>query len=435
MRFLSVFGLGYVGSVTAACMARIGHNVIGVDVNPIKVAALDGGRTPIVEAKIDELVAEGHRSRRLRATTDVAEAIANSEITFISVATPNQRNGKLDVSNIERVSLSIGNALRDKRPFHIVVVRSTVLPGTCENLVIPALERASGKKAGKDFAVCMNPEFMREGTAVADFDNPPFTVVGANDPAHAAAVRELYAGVSGAFFETSLPVAEMVKYVCNAFHALKIAFSNEVGTICRDLGIDTYATMKIVTSDTKLNISSAYLTPGFAFGGSCLPKDLRALTYRAKELDLDLPLLASILPSNNSHIERAVHSVLQTGKRKIGVLGLSFKTGTDDLRESPSVQVIKRLLGEGCRVEIWDPEVTLGRLIGSNKQFIEEVIPHVGALLCDDMDEVIRNCEVVLIATKSVPVATIESLLSGQTIIDLSRLDPVSAFASVGAGA
>ena len=435
MRFLSVFGLGYVGSVTAACMARIGHNVIGVDVNPIKVAALDGGRTPIVEAKIDELVVEGHRSRRLRATTDVAEAIANSEITFISVATPNQRNGKLDVSNIERVCLSIGGALRDKRPFHIVVVRSTVLPGTCENLVIPALERASGKKAGKDFAVCMNPEFMREGTAVADFDNPPFTVVGANDPAHAAAVRELYAGVSGAFFETSLPVAEMVKYVCNAFHALKIAFSNEVGTICRDLGIDTYATMKIVTSDTKLNISSAYLTPGFAFGGSCLPKDLRALTYRAKELDLDLPLLASILPSNNSHIERAVHSVLQTGKRKIGVLGLSFKTGTDDLRESPSVQVIKRLLGEGCRVEIWDPEVTLGRLIGSNKQFIEEVIPHVGALLCDDMDEVIRNCEVVLIATKSVPVATIESLLSGQTIIDLSRLDPVSAFASVGAGA
>jgi GDP-mannose 6-dehydrogenase len=327
---------------------------------------------------------------------------------------------------VERVVHEIGVALKQKNSYHVIVLRSTVLPGTTESLVIPTVEKASGRRAGTDFAVCYNPEFMREGTAVADFLQPPYTVLGAQDPKHLAVARKLYETIPGAVFETSIPVAEMVKYVCNAFHAVKIGFANEVGTLCKSLGVDTEAVTKIYTSDTKLNISPAYLSPGFAFGGSCLPKDLRALGHRAKELDLGLPLLDSILPSNTLHIDRAVDAVLRTGKKKISFLGLSFKSGTDDLRESPQVQMIKRLLGEGCQVRVWDRDVSLGRLAGSNRQYIEEVIPHIGSLLSADLEEVMRGGEVVIVATKIDKGQLAGCLGKEQIVIDLINLSSAS---------
>ncbi len=419
---ISVFGMGYVGSVSAACFAHVGHRVIGVDVNPAKIEMMAAGRSPIIEARMSELVAEGHRAGLLHATTDSVEAIRNSEISFVCVGTPSLRSGKLDLGYVERVVHEIGAALKQKNSYHVIVLRSTVLPGTTESLVIPTVEKASGLRAGKDFAVCYHPEFMREGSAVADFLQPPYTVLGAQDPAHLALARQLYKTISSPVYETSIPVAEMVKYVCNAFHAVKIGFANEVGTLCKSLGVDTETVTKIYTSDTKLNISPAYLSPGFAFGGSCLPKDLRALSHRAKELDLGLPLLESVLPSNTLHIDRAVDAVLRTNKRKISFLGLSFKSGTDDLRESPQVQMIKRLLGEGIQVRVWDRDVSLGRLAGSNRQYIEEVIPHIGSLLSADLEEVVRGGEVVVIATKVDKDQLAGCLGRDQIVIDLINL-------------
>ena len=422
-RSISVFGLGYVGSVTAACFAHLGNRVVGVDVNPAKVEIVDSGRSPIIEGRMDELVAEGHEACRLHATADAGAAVCESEISFVCVGTPGLRNGKLDLSHIERACGEIGHGLRSKNSHHLVVVRSTVLPGTTKSFVIPALENASGKHAGADFAVCCNPEFMREGTAVADFFQPPYTILGAEDPAHLALLRELYQWTPGQVIETSLPVAEMIKYVSNAFHALKVSFANEVGTISKRLGVDPREVTEIFTADTKLNISAAYLKPGFAFGGSCLPKDLRALAYRAKELDLRLPLLEAILPSNLEHIERAAEAVLRAGKKNVGFLGLSFKAGTDDLRESPQVRLIKRLLGEGCQIRIWDPHVSLGRLAGSNRQFIEEVIPHIGSLLSSNLQEVVETAEVVVIGTAIEKEKLASNLHSEQVVIDLVNLD------------
>jgi nucleotide sugar dehydrogenase len=423
---ISVFGMGYVGSVSAACFAHVGHKVIGVDVSPLKVEMMASGRTPIIEARMSELVEEGHRSGLLQATTKADEAVRNSDISFVCVGTPSMRSGKLDLAYVERVVHEIGVALKQKNSFHVVVLRSTVLPGTTESLVIPTLEKASGRRAGTDFAVCYNPEFMREGSAVADFLQPPYTVLGAQDPQHLTALQELYKTVSAPVFETKIPVAEMVKYVCNAFHAVKIGFANEVGTLCKSLGVDTEAVTRIYTSDTKLNISPAYLSPGFAFGGSCLPKDLRAISHRAKELDVTLPLLESILPSNVLHIDRAVEAVLRTNKKKIAFLGLSFKPGTDDLRESPQVQMIKRLLGEGCQVRVWDRDVSLGRLAGSNRQYIEEVIPHIGSLLSSDLEEVVRSGEVVVIATKIDKTQLAARMRPDQSVIDLVNLASAS---------
>jgi len=421
---VSVFGLGYVGSVTATCLAYKGSRVLGVDVSPAKVRMLDSGRSPVVEARLDELAAECNQACRLHATTDAARAVLESELSFICVGTPSLRNGKLDLRGVERVCQDIGEALRRKPSFHLVVLRSTVLPGTTESVVIPALEKASGKRAGTDFAVCFNPEFLREGTAITDFMQPPFTVLGAQDPTHLALLRELYSGVPGRIFETSLAAAETVKYVCNAFHALKVSFANEVGTFAKQLGVDTEAVTEIFTSDTTLNISAAYLQPGFAFGGSCLPKDLRALLYCAKEQDLSLPLLESILPSNTEHIERAVEAVLRTNKKKIGVLGLSFKPGTDDLRESPLVHLVKRLLGEGCQIKIWDKNVSLGQLVGSNRQFIEEIIPHIGALLCGSIEEVVDVAEVVVMGTRGIDKEfLLARLRSEQIVFDLVNLE------------
>jgi len=360
----------------------------------------------------------------LHATTDPNAAVRDSDISFVCVGTPSLRSGKLDLSHIEKVAREIGSALREKKSHHVVVLRSTLLPGTTESVVIPILESASGRRSGSDFTVCYNPEFMREGSAVADFFQPPYTILGAQDPEHLAPLRELYEGLPGTVFETTITVAEMAKYVSNAFHAVKVGFANEIGTLCKHLGVDTQTVTRIFTSDSKLNISSAYLSPGFAFGGSCLPKDLRALAYKAKELDLSLPLLESILPSNAEHVERTVEVILRSNKRKISVLGLSFKAGTDDLRESPQVQLIKRLLGEGCQLRIWDKDVSLGRLAGSNRQYIEEVIPHIGSLLSTDLDEVVRSGEIVIIGTKSVPKAELAKLLNpGQVVVDLVNLD------------
>ncbi len=354
---VSIFGLGYVGSVSAACIASMGHKVIGVDVNPAKVEMLNSGRSPIVEARMSEMVAEQHQTGQLRATTDAAEAVLESDISFVCVGTPSQHSGKLDLSHVEHVMEEIGRALRRKKSRHTVVLRSTVLPGTTDSVVLPILERCSEKRTGADFAVCYNPEFMREGSAVADFFDPPCTVLGSRDSAELAPLLDIYRSLPGRVFEVQIAVAEMVKYVSNLYHAVKVGFANEIGTLCQRFGLDTQIITEVFTSDKKLNISAAYLRPGFAFGGSCLPKDLRAMAHRAKELDLSLPLLESIMPSNAGHITRAVEKVLQTGKRKIAVLGLSFKAGTDDLRESPQVQLIKRLLGEGCQLKIWDEDV------------------------------------------------------------------------------
>ena len=421
---VSIFGLGYVGSVTAACLASKGHSVVGVDLSASKVEQLNAGRSPIVEPHIAELAEEAHKNSRLRATTDSAAAVMETEISFLCVGTPSLRSGKLDLGHVEPVCRDIGKVLKTKQTFHLVVLRSTVLPGTAESIVVPALEQTSGKRMGKDFGVCVNPEFMREGTAVKDFLEPSMTIIGASDAQHAACLRELYAWAPGRFFETSFRSAEMVKYVCNAWHALKVAFANEVGTLAKELKVDAEAVTNIFTADDKLNISPTYLKPGFAFGGSCLPKDVRALTYRAKELDLKLPLFESIMPSNDEHLKRAMDLVLQKGKKKIAMLGLSFKAATDDLRESPQVQLVKHLLGEGCNIKIWDDNVSLGRLIGSNREYIEKAIPHIGSLLENDLAEILKNAEVVIVATRGIPRDQLQQhLRSDQIVLDLVNLE------------
>jgi GDP-mannose 6-dehydrogenase len=424
MSRISVFGLGYVGTVSAACFAHQGNEVIGVDLSPGKVEAMEAGRSPIVEPRLGDLIAQCHQSRLLRATSDSAAAVLTSDISFLCVGTPSLRNGKLDLGHIEPVCREIGETLKKKDSFHLIVLRSTVLPGTAESIVVPALEKASGKRMGTEFGVCVNPEFMREGTAVNDFLEPSMTVIGASEPGHSRMLRELYAWAPGRIFETSFRSAEMVKYVCNAWHATKVSFANEVGALAKELGVDAESVVEIFLADTKLNISSSYLKPGFAFGGSCLPKDVRALNYRAKDLDLELPLFESLLPSNESHLERAVAMVLATGKKKIAVLGLSFKAATDDLRESPQVQLVKRLIGEGREIQIWDDNVSLGRLIGSNRQYIEEVIPHVGSLLSTNLEQVLQRAEVVIIGTRGIDKSVLDShLRPTHFVVDLVNLE------------
>jgi GDP-mannose 6-dehydrogenase len=421
---ISVFGLGYVGTVTAACLAHQGNQVIGVDSNQTKAAALNAGKSPVLEPRVSELIAEGHAAHRLSAISSGETAVLGSEISFLCVGTPSLRNGKLDLGHIEPVCREIGEALKKKNAFHLVVLRSTVLPGTAETIVVPTLEHTSGKSLGVDFGVCVNPEFMREGTAVADFLDPAMTVIGAAHRAHSAMVREIYSWAPGRVFETSFRSAEMIKYACNAWHAVKVAFANELGTLTHELDVDTEAMVEIFTADHKLNISPAYLKPGFAFGGSCLPKDVRAINYRAKELDLKLPLFESILPSNEQHLERAVQMVLATGKHKIAILGISFKAATDDLRESPQVQLIKRLLGEGREILIWDDTVSLGRLIGSNREYIEQVIPHIGSLLNPDLQEVLREAELIVIGTRGLDREFLQkNIRQDQAVIDLINLD------------
>jgi GDP-mannose 6-dehydrogenase len=420
---LSIFGLGYVGSVSAACFAREGHEVLGVDVNSTKVEIINRGQSPIVEEGIGELIGEMVSANRLRATTDAAQAVHETEVSLVCVGTPSNANGSLDLGYIKRTCQEIGAALETKREPHTVVMRSTMLPGSMEQVVVPALEVYSGRKAGRNLGVCINPEFLREGTSLKDFYAPPFTLIGADDEDTAALVRRLYSNIKAPLYVTSLKAAEMVKYACNCFHALKVTFANEIGNICKGLQIDSHEVMEVFCQDTKLNLSPYYLKPGFAFGGSCLPKDLRAINYKAKELDVEVPVLSSIMQSNRLQVERALEMILRTGKRKVGVLGFSFKAGTDDLRESPMVSLIEALIGKGIQLDIYDRDVSLARLFGANKEYIEREIPHISQLMRANIGEVLEAAEVLVIGNKAEEFRQIESQLrSDQTVIDLVRL-------------
>jgi GDP-mannose 6-dehydrogenase len=420
---LSVFGLGYVGCVSAACFAKEGHEVTGVDVNSTKVEIINNGQSPIVEAGIGELLDEMVKAGRLRATTDSTAAVLASDISLVCVGTPSQANGSLDLTYVKRVCQEIGAALEQKKGRHIVVIRSTMLPGTIEAVVVPTLEVYSGKQAGRDFGICINPEFLREGTSLKDFYAPPFTLIGADEEEVALRVGRLYAGVDAPLHVVGIKAAEMVKYACNCFHALKVSFANEIGNICKGLGIDSHEVMHVFCQDTKLNLSPYYLKPGFAFGGSCLPKDLRALSYKAKELDVDVPVLAATLASNRRQIERAVELVLATGKKRIGVLGFSFKAGTDDLRESPMVTLIETLIGKGLQLALYDRDVSLARLFGANKEYIEREIPHIAQLMRASMAEVLEAADVIVIGNKAEEFrALTDELRPDQIVIDLVRL-------------
>jgi GDP-mannose 6-dehydrogenase len=420
---VSVFGLGYVGCVSAASLAGDDHQVIGVDVNPDKVATVNSGRSPIVEPGLDEILADAVASGRLRATTDSVEAVANSDVSLVCVGTPSNRNGSLDLTYLTRVCGQIGETLRRKPDYHVVVVRSTVLPGTTHEVVIPALERESGKKYGEGFGVSVNPEFLREGTALKDFRKPPLTLVGHNHAADAGGTIALYHAIDAPLVSTSIRVAEMIKYTSNAWHALKVCFANEIGNLCKTAAIDSHEVMDIFCRDEKLNLSSYYLKPGFAFGGSCLPKDVRALQYRAKEKDLDLPVISAILASNRRQIDHAFDQVMDTGKKRIGLLGFSFKAGTDDLRESPMVILAEALLGKGLKLRIYDRNVSLAKLVGANKQYIEQQIPHLSSLLCPTIDEVIEGSDVIVVGNQSAEFAeAVTRATKEQIIIDLVRL-------------
>jgi GDP-mannose 6-dehydrogenase len=394
---ISIFGLGYVGAISLACLARDGHRVIGVDIDSTKLDLIRSRKSPILEEGIQELMRDVVDSGRVTVTNDALQAVQATELSFVCVGTPSASNGSQDLRAILRLAEQIGAALATKRDFHTVVIRSTVQPGTVEEQIEPILERASGKKSGVDFGLCFQPEFLREGSSIRDYDHPPYTIVGGNCERAVDQVREVFQHIEARFMVTSIRVAEALKMSCNAFHAMKITFANEIGRVSQALGIDSHEVMRLVCADTRLNISPAYLKPGFAFGGSCLPKDLRALTTIARQHDLVLPMLSSLLPSNRVHIDHAVEKILKLGRPKVGMLGLSFKTGTDDLRESPLVMVAKRLIGEGCELRIFDPEVHLSRLMGANRSYIDENIPHVGSLLCATIEEMIDPSDVILV--------------------------------------
>lgn len=422
---ISVFGLGYVGVVAAGCLAADGHHVIGVDPNASKVDLVNRGVPPIVEKDIGEIVAESVRIGRLRATAQVHEAVQASEISLICVGTPSQLNGALDLRYVRKVCEEIGVALRDKTDFHVVVARSTMLPGTMREVVIPTLEEASGRRAGIDFGVCNNPEFLREGTAVFDYRHPPKTVIGESDTRSGDILTSLYEALDAPLVRTSVETAEMVKYVDNVWHAVKVAFANEIGNICKPLSIDSHEVMEIFCKDIKLNLSPYYLKPGFAFGGSCLPKDVRALTYKARALDLDLPLLNSILPSNERQIDRGYSMISGKGKRKIGVLGFSFKAGTDDLRESPVVEVIERLIGKGYDLRLFDKNVNVATLTGANRDFILNHIPHISRIMESSIDAVLDHAEVIVIGNGAPEFRdALQRVRPGVEIVDFVRTLP-----------
>jgi GDP-mannose 6-dehydrogenase len=421
---VSVFGLGYVGSVSAASFAADGHTVIGVDVNADKVASLNEGRSPIVEKGLDELIRTGAARGALRATTSTGEAVAATDLSLLCVGTPSRKNGSLDLTYLERVCEQIGAALAHKDSYHVVVVRSTVLPGTTHDVVIPTLERASGKKYGTGFGVTVNPEFLREGTAIQDFRQPPLTLVGHNYKTDAAPTEALYTRVDAPLVNTSIRTAEMIKYASNTWHALKVCFANEIGNLCKRVDIDSHEVMDIFCRDQKLNLSSYYMKPGFAFGGSCLPKDVRALQYRAKEVDLDMPVIQAILGSNQLQIQHALEQVMESGKKRVGLLGFSFKAGTDDLRESPIVILAEALLGKGYDLRIYDKNVSIARLVGANKEYINTQIPHLSSLLCETIDEVLEHSDVLVVGNAAPEfAAALKRTRADQLIVDLVRVD------------
>jgi GDP-mannose 6-dehydrogenase len=420
---ISIFGLGYVGTVSAGCLARDGHEVVGVDLVRTKVDLINVGQSPIIEAEIGEIIGAVVKSGHLRATDDQDEAIRKTELSFVCVGTPSQPNGNLDLTYIRRVCELIGKALKNKPTRHTVVIRSTILPGTMHGIVIPILEEYSGKKAGEEFGICNNPEFLREGTAVKDFNFPPKTVIGEFDAASGDLLASLYSKLDAPLIRTDLETAEMVKYVDNSWHALKIGFANEIGNLCKSLSVDAHAVMNIFCQDKKLNISPAYLSPGFAFGGSCLPKDLRALAYRAKMHDLELPILNAILPSNELQIASGVRLITEKGHKRVGILGFSFKAGTDDLRESPMIQVVEHLIGKGYDLRIFDKNVNLSCLVGANRDFILNHIPHISRLMVGRIDAVLDHAQTVVIGNNDPEFRCIpDRLRDGQCLVDFVRI-------------
>jgi len=418
---ISIFGLGYVGAVSMACLARDGHEVVGVDLDPIKLDLIRTGRSPIVEEGIQELTARVVASGLVRVTNDVAGAVRDTDLSFICVGTPSSPNGSQDLSAVRRVSEQIGAALKDKPGYHTVVMRSTIQPGSMDETVKAGIESTSGKQANVDFGLCFQPEFLREGTSIKDYDNPPFTVIGTEDERAANVLRSVFGHLPCEFLTTSIGVAEMLKYACNAFHALKITFANEIGRLSQSVGVDARQVMELVCKDKRLNISPAYLKPGFAFGGSCLPKDLRALTYVGKLNDVTTPMLANVMGSNRAHIDHALDLAMSSGKRRIGMIGLSFKAGTDDLRESPLVTVAERLIGKGMDLRIYDPEVNLSRLLGANKRYIEHSIPHIGSLMTAELSAVVDHAEVLIVglANKDMLPGILSGIRPDQIVVDL----------------
>lgn len=417
---ISILGLGYVGCVSAACLAYEGHTVLGVDVNPLKVELLDSGRSPVMEPGLDEIVEGVVGSGRLQVGLDSKAAVHCSEVSLICVGTPSNENGSLNLQYVENVCREIGMALAAKQGYHVVVVRSTVLPGTVEQKLIPLLEQHSGRQAGVDFGVCMNPEFLREGSAIHDYYHPSNVVIGELDQRSGDVVEAMYGSVDAPVIRTAIPTAEMVKYASNAFHALKVVFANEIGNLCKAQSIDGQEVMEIFGKDRQLNISTAYLKPGFAFGGSCLPKDLRALLYRAKELDVECSVLKAVLPSNQKQVELGIKVVEKTGHKKVGILGLSFKPDTDDLRESPAVSLAETLLGRGYQVRIFDEKVQLPRLVGANRAFLERELPHIASLMCSSMEQLVSQSEVVVVTNGSKAYRQVLRLMNGQqALIDL----------------
>jgi GDP-mannose 6-dehydrogenase len=417
---VTVFGLGYVGCVSAGCLVGSGHSVVGVDVNPLKVEQINAGVSPVIEPGLDRLIAEGRRSGGLAATQDGRAAVESSDVSLVCVGTPSNQNGSLDHRHVEKVCAEIASALASIDRRHVVVVRSTVLPGTAEGCLIPLLEEHSGRRVGRDFGFCVNPEFLREGSALADYHSPSHVVIGQLDPGSGDVVEELYGDIHAPVLRMTVREGEMLKYVSNAFHALKVGFANEIGTLCKLHGIDGQALMDVFCQDRTLNISRAYLRPGFAFGGSCLPKDVRALLHRAKEQDVESPILAAVLESNRHHFLRAVSLVEQSGLRRVGILGLSFKAGTDDVRESPTVPLIETLLGRGYEVVIYDEKIDPDRLVGENKASLDRDLPHIAGHMASSVEEVIERSEVIVVANGSEAFRPVGRLLrEGQRLVDL----------------
>ena len=432
---VSVFGLGYVGVVSAGCLAQSGHLVIGVDRVPTKVDLINSGQSPMIEAEIGEIICGAVKGGRLRALADPVQAVVETELSIVCVGTPSQLNGNLDLTYIRRVCEEIGLALKSKTTRHTVVIRSTILPGTMRRVVIPVLEEYSGKRAGIDFGVCNNPEFLREGSAVMDFRFPAKTIIGELDRASGDVSAKLYANLDAPLIRTDMETAEMIKYIDNSWHALKIGFANEIGNLCTALSVDARQAMEVFCLDTKLNISPAYLSPGFAFGGSCLPKDLRALAYAAKSHDLELPILSSILRSNELQVTRGLQRIIAKGHRRVGVLGFSFKAGTDDLRESPIIDVIEGLVGKGYDLRVYDKNVQLAKLVGTNRDFILNHIPHISKLMVDDIDAVLNHAETIVIGNREPDFRTIGGRLrSDQCLVDLAQVWEATSSQARGAG-
>ena len=421
---ISIFGLGYVGAVSLACLARDGHSVIGVDIDKAKLELIRDGKTPVVEDGMVDLMASVAASGRVTVTTDVTQAVLDSELSLICVGTPSAPNGSQDQSAMLKLVRELGRAMRGKTGGHVFVFRSTLVPGTVEDVLLPIVERESGKRDGDGFHVCFQPEFLREGTSIRDYDRPPFTVIGANAAAPETCLRKLFGHLPCEFLVTSIRAAEMVKYCCNNFHALKITFANETARLCEALGVDAFQVMDLVCKDRQLNISPAYLKPGFAFGGSCLPKDLRATLYLAKTRDVELPMLANVLQSNRVHVEHAIAKVLASGLRRVGMIGLSFKTGTDDLRESPLVLIAEQFIGKGLSLLVYDPEVHLSRLLGANRRFIEQHLPHIGSLMREDIESVISESDVLVVglSDKKIFEALGRHVREDQLVLDLVNI-------------